>query len=94
MRDDLLCLLEGVLCDVYLCALHCELRNTEQLFSSLGLYAYECGSLKQCNGVLSECAPDSMTERDPIVLKVKPWQKSAFYRPSIQVVRNGRNEMI
>ena len=32
-----------------LCALHCELRNTEQLLISLGMFAYDCGSLKDCN---------------------------------------------
>ena len=37
-----------------LCALHCELRNTEQLLSSLGLTAHRCRSLKECNKVLAE----------------------------------------
>ena len=37
IRDDLELLLEEDLSSINLCALHCELRNTEQLLSSLGL---------------------------------------------------------
>lgn len=62
LSDDLLFLLEEELGDVNLCALHCELWNTEQLLSSLGMFAYECGSLKNCNDVLKEYGPDSMKE--------------------------------
>lgn len=50
------------------------------------MYAYECGSLKQCNAVLSEYGPDSMKGRDRIVVKVKPGQESAINRHNIQVV--------
>ena len=49
-----------MLCDADWCALPCELPNTEQLLSFLGMYAYECGSLKKCNAVLSEYCPESM----------------------------------
>ena len=56
----MLFLLEEELCDVNLCALHCELRNTEQLLISLGMFAYDCGSLKDCNYALSEYGPDNM----------------------------------
>lgn len=69
-----------------LCALHCELRNTEQLLSSLGMFAYECGSFKDCNAVSAEYGPDSMKERDRIVVKTKPGQESAIERHNIQVV--------
>ena len=48
--------------DVNLCALHSELRNTEQLLSSLGLTAHRCGSLKECNKVLAEYGPETMKE--------------------------------
>ena len=44
-----------------------KLRNTEQLLSSLGMHAYECGSFKQW--------PDSMKGRDRIAVKVKPGRK-------------------
>lgn len=47
-------------CDINLCTLHCELRNAEQLLISLGMFAYDCGSLKDCNYALSEYVPDSM----------------------------------
>ena len=45
--------------DVNLCALHCELRNTEQLLVSLGLTTYKCQSLKECNSVLAEYGPET-----------------------------------
>ena len=86
LRGDLLFLLEEELSDVNLCALHCELRNTEQLLSSLGMFAFQCGSLKNCNDVLAKYGPDSMKERDRIVVKTKPGQESAIERHNIQVV--------
>ena len=39
--DDLEFLLEEDLLSINLCALQCELRNTDQLLSSLGLFSYE-----------------------------------------------------
>ena len=86
IRDDLLFLLEEDLCDVNLCVLHCELRNTEQLLSSLGMFAYECGSLKNCNEVLAEFGPESMSGKDRILVKTKPGQESGVERHNIQVV--------
>ena len=68
------------------CALNCELRNTEQLISSLGMFAYECGSLKDCNAVLAEYGPDSMKGRDRVLVKAKPGQESGIERHNIQVV--------
>lgn len=82
----MLFLLEEELCDVNLCTLHCELRNTEQLLCSLGMFAYECGSLKNCNAVLAEYGPDSMKGRDRIVVKTKPGQESGIERHNIQVL--------
>ncbi|CAH3183891.1 unnamed protein product [Porites lobata] len=49
IRDDLEFLLEEDLLSINLCALQCELRNTEQLLSSLGLFSYEVGSRDECN---------------------------------------------
>lgn len=69
-----------------LCALHCELRNTEQLLSSLGMFAFECGSLKDCNTVLSDYGPDSMKGKDRIAVKTKPGQESGVERHNIHVV--------
>lgn len=82
----MLFLLDEDLCDVNLCALHCELRNTEQLLSSLGMFAYECGSLKDCNAVLAEYGPDSVKGRDRVLVKAKPGQESGIERHNIQVV--------
>lgn len=71
VRDDLFIFMDihVEVADVNLGALHCELRNTEQLLSSLGLTAHRCGSLKECNQVLSEYGPETMT-KDQIVVKI------------------------
>ena len=39
MRDDLVFLLDEPLTSIQLCALHMEMRNTEQLLASVGLLA-------------------------------------------------------
>lgn len=41
IRDDLACLLDEDLSCRCLCALHCEVRNTEQILKSVGLLAYK-----------------------------------------------------
>lgn len=48
MRDDLACILDKDLSSLCLCALHCEMRNTEQILKSVGLLAYKIGSLPEC----------------------------------------------
>ena len=50
------------------------------------MFAYECGSLKNCNEVLLEYGSDSMKGRDRIAVKVKPGQESGIERHNIQVV--------
>ena len=50
------------------------------------MFAYECGSLKNCNEGLSEYGSDSMKGRDRIAVKVKPGQESGIERHNIQVV--------
>ena len=45
---------------VNLCALHCEMRNTEQILGSLGLYAYKIEALESLNAKLAELGPKSM----------------------------------
>jgi hypothetical protein len=49
------------------------------------MFAYECGSLKNCNAVLAEYGPDSMKGRDRIAVKQKPGQESGIERHNIQV---------
>ena len=46
IRDDLEFLLEEELSNIQLCALHMEMRNTEQLLGSIGLVAYRNDCLK------------------------------------------------
>ena len=50
IRDDLLFLLDEELSSIQLCALHMEMRNTEQLLASVGLLAYKIDSLKEAKG--------------------------------------------
>lgn len=59
-----------------LCALHCEMRNSEQLLKSIGLLAHEIGSLKECNSKLSEYGPSNF-KGDRITVKLKPGQETA-----------------
>jgi len=70
--------------DVNLCALHCELRNTEQLLMSLGLTAHRCGSLKECNLVLAEYGPETMV-KDRIVVKLKEGQDTDVQKHNIKI---------
>lgn len=44
------------------------MRITEQLLVSLVMFAHDFGSLKDCNAVLSDFGPDSMKERERIVV--------------------------
>lgn len=72
IRDDLTILLEEDLSSTNLCALHCELRNTEQLLTSLGLFAYKVGSLQECNEELSQYGPENFNSRITVKLKEGP----------------------
>ncbi|KXJ06390.1 hypothetical protein AC249_AIPGENE6093 [Exaiptasia diaphana] len=83
IRDDLVLLLEEELSSVNLCALHCELRNTEQLIASLGLYSHKIGTLKKCNEILSQYGPE--TTGDRISVKLREGQKTALTKNNIKV---------
>ena len=62
IRDDLTLLLDEEIHSVNLCALHCEMKNTEQILGSLGLYACKIGTLDSLNTMLAELGPKSMKE--------------------------------
>lgn len=83
IRDDLTFLLEEDLSSINLCALHCELRNTEQLLTSLGLFAYQVGSLPECNDELSQYGPENFNSR--ITVKLKEGQETAVEKHNIKV---------
>ena len=68
---------------INLCALHCELQNTEQLLASLGLMAFKVGSLEECNEELSKYGPEKYNSR--IVVKLKQGQEAALEKHNIQV---------
>ncbi|KAK3703835.1 hypothetical protein QZH41_012447, partial [Actinostola sp. cb2023] len=59
LRDDLVFLFEEELSNITLCALHCSMRNTEQLVGSLGLFAHRYDALDECNKALSNYGPEN-----------------------------------
>ena len=70
LRDDLTCLLDEELTSMCLCALHCKMRNTEQLLKSVGLLAHEIGSLAECNENLRKYGPENF-KGDRITVKLR-----------------------
>ena len=85
IRDDLLCLLDEDLSSIQLCALHMEMRNTEQLLASIGLMAYKVDSLREANDALKGYGPESF-HGDRITLKKKAGQESAVSKHNIHVI--------
>jgi len=84
LRDDLTCILEEDLSSMCLCALHCEMRNTEHLLKSVGLLAHEIGSLQECNETLSKYGPENF-KGDRISVKLRTGQQTAASRNNISV---------
>ena len=72
--DDLLCLLDEDLSSIQLCALHLEMRNTEQLLASIGLMAYKADSLWEANDALKGYGPE-LVHGHRIILKEKRKKK-------------------
>ena len=70
---------------VNLCALHCEIRNTEQILGSIGLFAYKIGSLEQLNKKLAEHGPKTM-KKNFIKLKEGRNLNMAVNKSHIKVV--------
>lgn len=58
------------------------MRNTEQILKSVGLLAYEIGSLPECNEELSKYGPDNFNG-DRITVKLRPGQQTAPGRNNI-----------
>lgn len=67
-----------------LCALHCEMCNTEQMLKSVGLIAHQIGSLQECNEKLSNFGPSNF-KGDRISVKLKQGQQTAPERNNISV---------
>lgn len=88
IRDDLLFLLEEELSSIQLCALHMEMRNTEQLLASVGLLAYKIDSLKEANNALKYYGPESF-HGDRLTVKTKSEQQSAISRHNVRSVQFG-----
>ena len=91
MRDDPTCILDEDLSSLCLCALHCEMRNTEQILKSVhGLLAYEIGSLPECNEELAKYGPDNFNG-DRITVKLLDLDskqllgETIFHLPLVQV---------
>ena len=82
MRDDLTCILDDDLSSLCLCALHCKMRNTEKILKSVGLLAYEIGSLPECNEQLSKYGRDNFSGYR-ITVKLRHGQQTAPSRNNI-----------
>lgn len=78
-------LLDEELANVTLCALHSEMRNTEQLLGSLGLFAYRCGTLDECNEALSHYGPELSRGHSRITVKMRKGQETAVDKNNISV---------
>ncbi|XP_078384134.1 uncharacterized protein LOC144666603 [Oculina patagonica] len=84
IRDDLDFLLEEELSEVNLCALHCEMRNTEWVIGSVGLMSYHCNALKELNAKLSELGPGNFKD-SYVKIKEKKKQETCINRSNIKV---------
>ena len=84
MRDDLTFLLDESISSIQLCALHMEMRNTEQLLASVGLLAYKADSLQDTNDALKYYGPESF-RGNRITVQKKPGQQSEVSRNNIHV---------
>lgn len=85
LRDDLEFLLDEELSHIQLCSLHQEMRNTEQLLGSLGLFAHRIGSLKECNETVAVYGPENTRCYDRIRVKLRTGQQTAVTKSNIQV---------
>lgn len=84
-RDDLEFLLEEDLSHINLCALHCEMRNLEQLLGSLGLFSYRVGTLDKLNEELAKYGPETSQSFQRIKIKKKPGQETLVEKHNIKV---------
>ena len=85
MRDDLVFLFEEELSNITLCALHCSMRNTEQLVGSLGLFAHRYDALDECNKALSNYGPENSRKYDRVTVKETKGQTTEITKSNISV---------
>ena len=85
ISEDLTFLLDEELTSVTLCALHSEMRNTEQLLGSIGLFAYRRVSLEECNETISHYGPELSRGDDRISVKLRQGQQTAVSKKNISV---------
>lgn len=61
------------------------MRNTEQLLGSLGLFAYRCNALDECNKAISQYGPELSRGHDRITVKLPKGQQTAVNKNNISV---------
>ena len=83
VRDDLTLLLSEDIPAVNLCALHCEIRNTEHIIDSYGLVAQCIGNLVGLNTELSQ--HDPVTMKCFVRIKARRNKNLAVHRNDIKV---------
>lgn len=77
-------LLQEEVSSVMLCSLHCEMRNTEHILGSIGLYAYKSGCLEQLNSKLREFSPETFSQ-PRITIKKYQNQETCIEKGNIKV---------
>lgn len=70
------------------------MRNTEQLLGSLGLFAYRCNSLTECNEAISQCGPEMSRGKERITVKLRKGQQTAVDKNNISVASFSGNIII
>ena len=71
--------------DVCICSLHAEMRNLEQLLSSIGLFVYEISSLAEFNDILKVHGPETIKE-NLVTVKLKPNQETRVHKGNVKVI--------
>ena len=84
IHDDLEFLLDKELSSIQFCALHMEMRNTEQLLGSVGLVAYKIDSLQDANKALRSYGPESF-KGDRLTVQKKVGQETEISKHNIHV---------
>jgi len=77
-------LLDEELTSIQLCALHMEMRNTEQLLGSIGLVAHKIDSLKDANDALRSYGPESF-KGNRLTVQKKAGQETEIAKHNIHV---------
>lgn len=69
------------------------MRNIEQLLGSLGLFAYKCDALDECNEVLSNYGPENSRKYNRVTVKETKGQTTEVTKSNISVASFSGNTL-